>query len=308
MNRRVISLLASSTEIVCALGRGEQLVGRSHECDFPSWVRDLPVCTRPKFAIDGTSRDIDEMVKSTLRNSPEDALSVYAVDSELLGALKPDIILTQSQCEVCAVSLKDVERALCAMVSSKPGIVSLEPHFLADVWSDIRRVASAMDAEADGEKLIESMKNRLGKVSDQVAGRFSPAVACIEWIEPLMAAGNWMPELVCIAGGNNLLGVAGKHSPRMTWEDLYSKDPDVIVVAPCGFDIERTRAEMFWLTEKQSWKNLKAVRNRRVCIADGNQFFNRPGPRLVESTEILAEIFFPGKVVFGREVTSWEAI
>jgi len=306
--QRIVSLLASSTEIVYALGRGDQLVGRSHECDYPRQVLQLPVCTRPKFAVDGTSKDIDERVKATLQSSPEDALSVYAVDAGLLDKLRPDVILTQSQCEVCAVSLKDVERALCSLVSSAPTIVSLEPHFLEDVWNDIRQVASAIDAITEGEKLIEEMTRRLGAVSDQAATRPAPSVACIEWIEPLMAAGNWMPELVRIAGGNNLFGVAGRHSPWMRWEELYSKDPDVLVVAPCGFDMERTGKEMFWLTRRPRWKDLNAVRNRRVCITDGNQYFNRPGPRLVDSTEILAEMFFPGHVSFGREKTHWQVV
>jgi len=306
--QRVVSLLASSTEIVYALGRGDRLVGRSHECDFPTQVLHLPVCTRPKFAVDGTSKDIDDRVKATLQSSPEEALSVYAVDSALLETLRPDVILTQSQCEVCAVSLKDVERAVCAMVSSSPGIVSLEPHFLADVWNDIRQVASALDAHSAGEELIKSMMSRLDAVSDQTAAHTAPSVACIEWIEPLMAAGNWMPELVRIAGGNNLFGVAGNHSPWMTWEELCSKDPDVIVVAPCGLGIEKTRGEMFWLTGKPGWDNLNAVRSRRVIITDGNQYFNRPGPRLVESTEILAEIFFPGAVSFGRESTHLQVV
>jgi iron complex transport system substrate-binding protein len=280
---RIVSLLASSTEIVCALGLGDRLVGRSHECDFPEWVKRLPVCTSPKFAVTGTSADIDRRVKETLQAET----SVYAVDADLLDELRPDVIVTQAQCEVCAVSLRDVEAAVGRM-RTRPKVVSLNPNALADVWTDVRAVAAACGVPDRGEALIADLQRRMNAVADRVAGRPRPTVACIEWIDPLMAAGNWVPELVELAGGVNLFGEAGKHSPWMTWDDLMRRDPDVIVVLPCGFDIDRTKAELPALTSRLGWGNLTAVRTGRVWAADGNAFFNRPGPRLVEALEMLA--------------------
>jgi iron complex transport system substrate-binding protein len=200
-----------------------------------------------------------------------------------------------------------VEQAVCELVSSNPRIVSLEPNALADVWADIRRVATALGASERGEELVAGLQQRMMNI----AGRArqlpeQPGVACVEWIDPLMAAGNWMPELVELAGGANLFGLAGKHSPWLSWEQLLAADPDVIVVLPCGYDLVKTRAEMPALTAKPEWSQLSAVQNRRVYLTDGNQFFNRPGPRLVESLEILAEILHPNVFHFGHEGTGWQ--
>jgi iron complex transport system substrate-binding protein len=299
---RIISLIASATEIVCALGFESNLVGRSHECDYPPEVKRLPVCTSPKFNVEGTSYQIDERVKAIL----QDALSVYRVDAGLLEALQPTHIVTQSQCEVCAVSLKDVEQAVCQLTSSRPVIASLEPNALADIWSDITKVATALDAPERAEQLIARSQGRMNEIAARSRDLDTrPTVACIEWIDPLMAAGNWMPELVEMAGGTNLFGEAGKHSPWMTWEEMAAKDPDVIVVTPCGFDIERTREEMHLLGRKPDWNTLKAVRADRVFVADGNQYFNRPGPRVVESLEIMAEMLHPEAFQFGHEGRGW---
>lgn len=300
---RVVSMIASATEIICALGCEAMLVGRSHECDYPPLVRQLPVCTAPKFDVAGNSRQIDERVKALLT----DALSVYRVDDERLAALEPEVIVTQAQCEVCAVSLCEVERAVCARLQTCPRLVSLVPNALADVWTDIENVAEALGVPERGAELIASLRGRIdaiAAVSRALPQR--PTVACIEWIDPLMAAGNWMPELVQLAGGINLFGEAGKHSPWLTWEALLERDPEVIVVLPCGFDIERTRQEMPALTGKPEWPRLQAVREERVFLTDGNQYFNRPGPRLVESLEILAELLHPGAFHFGHERMGWQ--
>ncbi|MEK6407813.1 MAG: cobalamin-binding protein [Acidobacteriota bacterium] len=302
MNNRVVSLIASATEIVCALGFEDQLVGRSHECDYPPSVKLLPQLTRPKFNVEGTSSEIDQRVKASLL----EALSVYHVDPRLLEELKPTHIITQSQCEVCAVSLKDVEMAVCEMTSSSPVIVSLEPNCLDDVWADIRRVGEALGAAERAEGLINKIESRMDDIVQRVHWlELNPTVAYIEWIEPLMAGGNWMPELVEMAGGVNLFGEAGKHSPWMTWEELVAKDPDIIFVSPCGFGIERTLQEMHLLSTKPEWKQLKAVKSGRVFVADGNQYFNRPGPRLAESLEILSEIIHPNVFHFGHEGRGW---
>lgn len=300
---RIVSLLASATEIVCALGWENQLVGRSHECDYPPSVTRLPICSEPRFQTDGKSDEVDQRVKSLLAG----ALSIYRVNVDKLKELRPNVILTQSQCEVCAVSLRDVEEALCGWLRAPPQLVSLEPHALADVWADIRRVARALGDPERGAELVRRLRRRMSAITEKAyALRERPTVACIEWIEPLMAAGNWMPELVQMAGGLNLFGAAGKHSPWMTWEQLFEKDPDAIVVLPCGFDLGRTRQEMLALTQRPDWAKLQAVGNRRVYLTDGNQFFNRPGPRLVESLEILAEILCPAVFGFGHEGTGWQ--
>lgn len=298
---RIVSLIASSTEIVCALGFQQDLVGRSHECDFPHAVKDLPQLTSPKFPVEGTSYEIDQRVKAIL----QEGLSVYRVDAQALDAVRPDVIVTQSQCEVCAVSLRDVEAAVCSIVSSRPRIVSLEPNALCDIFTDIERVAMALSAEDRGRALIATMKARMQTVTERAAGLSRPTVACVEWIEPLMAAGNWMPELVEMAGGVNLFGEAGRHSPWMTFAALAERDPDVIVVLPCGFDIPRTAVEMPPLLRQPGWNELSAVQSGRVFLADGNQYFNRPGPRVVESLEILAELFHPTQFPPRHHGTGW---
>ena len=301
---RIVTMIASATEIVCALGFEHDLVARSHECDYPPGIARLPICTAPRFDVHGSSLEIDQRVKSLL----EQATSIYRVDANVLKELRPDVIVTQAHCEVCAVSEKDVESALADWLGNKPKIVSLSPNNLADVWQSIRNVADALGVISRGETLVQQLEARVQQIAKR-AGSVSDGtltVACLEWLDPLMAAGNWVPELVACAGGVNLFGSVGQHSPWMTWEQLCERDPDIIVALPCGFDLAKTRSEMVGLRQHPQWKNLQAVRNHRVFVTDGNQFFNRPGPRLVESLEILAEIFHPQTFSFGHEGTGWE--
>jgi iron complex transport system substrate-binding protein len=287
---RIVSLISSATEIVHALGQSGSLVGRSHECDFPEEVSRLPVCTRPAIPVSGGSREIDRLVKDQVRS----ALSVYEVFADVLEQLQPTHILTQTQCAVCAVSLKDVEAALARGLSCSPRVVSLTPNSLSDVWDDFRRVAAALGIGEHGESVVASLQARMCAISRRAqADRKRPTVACIEWLEPLMAAGNWVPELVEMAGGVNLFGEAGRHSPYMTWEQLVAADPEVIAIMPCGWDPARTSSEMHWLTDRSEWPRLRAVRSGRVHLTDGNRFFNRPGPRLVESLDVLAGLLHP---------------
>jgi iron complex transport system substrate-binding protein len=300
-SRRVVSLIASATEIVCALGRRDWLVGRSHECDFPADVATLPQLTAPKFKVEGSSAEIDRRVQEIVR----DGLSVYRVDGEALKALTPDVIVTQDHCEVCAVSLSDVEAATCTWTGQPVSIVSLKPDSTADTYADIRRVADALGAAAAGEDLVGRMQHRIDAVRAQVAGRPRPRVAFVEWVEPLMAGGNWMPELIDAAGGHNLFGEAGKHSDWMQWDDLAAADPDVIVVAPCGYNLDRCLEELPLLEAKPGWSRLRAVRNGRVYFVDGNAYFNRPGPRLADSTEMLAEMLHPDTAPARAEGSAW---
>jgi iron complex transport system substrate-binding protein len=287
---RIVSLIASASEILSTLDLTRNQVGRSHECDFPPEILTLPICTSPAFPTSGSSAEIDQRVKQRVA----DALSVYEVSRELLDALQPTHVITQTQCRVCAVSLEDVERALTGWVTSRPKLIALEPNALADIWSDIQRVADSCGVPQRGEQAVEALQSEMREISVRAChSTRRPRVACIEWHEPLMAAGNWVPELVQFAGAENLFGHAGVHSPWMTWQELVEADPDVIVSMPCGFDLARTCAEMYWLDHRPEWPHLRAVKTGQVYLADGNQYFNRPGPRIVESLRILAEILHP---------------
>jgi iron complex transport system substrate-binding protein len=281
---RILSLLSSATEIVHALGLGEYQVGRSHECDFPPGVESLPVCSAPAIAVDGTSADIDLLVKQRLRS----ALSIYHVNTDLIASLQPTHIITQTQCKACAVTPDDLE------AEAQAKIISLEPHGLHDLWGDILRVGSACGVAGRAHRLNAELQNQMSTLAE-TATRASrrPRVAAIEWLEPLMASGNWIPDLIGVAFGENIFGTAGQHSPWMEWQDLVQEDPDIIVALPCGFDLARTRREMHWLTNRSDWQRLDAVRNRQVYLCDGSQFMNRPGPRLVQSLQIFGEIFHP---------------
>ncbi|MGE0055746.1 MAG: cobalamin-binding protein [Hyphomicrobium sp.] len=293
---RVVSLIASATEIVHALGAGDQQIARSHECDWPERIMDLPALTKARFKVEGSSRQIDTAVKSLV----EQGLAVYEVNADALKDLAPDVILTQDQCEVCAVSLADVQRAVEGWTECKANVVSLRPHTLADIYTDNERVAEALGRPQAGVELNAHMAAQFADVSARVAGEDKPRLAFIEWIDPPMSGGHWMPELISIAGGINLFGEHGAQSPWIKLEDVVAADPDVILVAPCGYDIARTQSEMGVLDRNPLWQRLRAVREGRLFVADGNAYFNRPGPRLVESAQILAEILHPGRVNYGH--------
>ena len=303
--QRVVSLLPSITEIVCALGFGERLVGRSHECDFPPEVRTLPALTEAKLDVRKPSAGIDLDVKTLLR----DGLSVYRVDVEPLRALAPDLILTQDHCEVCAASLADVERALARWQGGAPRVLSLDPRTLRDVFRSFTRVAEALGAPERGRDLAEALSNRLTDLAQRAAAAGTPpSVACVEWIDPLMSAGNWMPELVSLAGGRSLFGEVGRHSPWISWPALRDADPDVLVVLPCGFDLARTRAELAPLRAQPGFESLRAVTSGRAYLVDGNQYMNRPGPRLVDSLEILGELIHPEAFPPAHRGAAWEPL
>ncbi|MFI5162811.1 MAG: cobalamin-binding protein [Sphingobacteriales bacterium] len=302
MQNRIISLLPAATEIVYALGCGENLVGRSHECDFPAEVKRLPVCSDANIPDNLSSIDIDKKVKELLY----DALSIYTVNRELIKQLAPDVVITQAQCEVCAVSLKEVEEALENYLDKGAKIISLQPESLEDILNNIREVATALDVAENGERLIEDLTERVDIIRHKL--KFidaKPTVACVEWLEPLMVSGNWVPELVSIAGGVSILAKAGKHSPFVKWQEIQQADPDIIIAMPCGFSIERTMKEIDILLQLPGFTELKAVKNNRLYIADGNQYFNRPGPRILDSIEILAEIINPKQFIFGYEGDGW---
>lgn len=302
---KIISLIPSATEIVCALGFQDQLVGRSHECDYPKGVEKLPACCQPKFSTKGTSAEIHSRVQELVSKS----LSVYRVDTEKLKVLQPDLIVTQDHCDVCAVSLEDVEQAVCELIHSKPKIVTLKPDGLEDVWKGFQKVAEALGVPKNGENFVQKSKQRM-KVISEKAKKFSssPSVVCIEWFDPLMVAANWMPELIEMLGARDLFGRAGEHAPKVRWEDVIKTNPDFILIMPCGWGMDRSRKEIHLMTQKPGWRDLKAVREGKVYLTESNQYFNRPGPRLVDSLEIMAEIFYPETFKFGHEGSGWQKL
>ncbi len=303
MTPRIVSLLPSATEIVHALGLGKYQVGRSHECDFPLCVKTLPVCTSSTFDSSGSSGQIDKLVKERLAA----AVSLYRVDNELLHRLEPTHVLTQTLCDVCAVSLADVEAAFAVESGVQAQIVSLEANRLDDVWTDIRLIARACGVAQSGEQVIQDLQSRIADIATRAEeAAWHPRVAAIEWLDPLMAAGNWVPELLATAAAENLFGRAGEHSPWMKTEDLLAADPDVIIALPCGFDVAKTRIQMQAMIALPGWADLKAAQAGNVFLCDGNQFMNRPGPRLVESLQIFAEILHPDLFAPELEGVGWE--
>jgi iron complex transport system substrate-binding protein len=285
---RIVSLLPSATEIVCALGAAPDLVGISHECDYPAAICDRPVLTRSRIATDLPSAVIDAAVRAVVK----DALSIYAIDEERLGVLAPDVIVTQDLCDVCAVALDDV-RAAVARLSHRAEvrIVSLRPTRLDDVLGDIERVATAIDRRPQGSAVRARLEERMAAIAVRaLRARAKPRVVSLEWIDPLMLGGTWMPELVDRAGGIAIGASPGEAAPTVTPRELGELRPDVVLVKPCGFSMARALEER----EVIERAVLAVVAEARVYVTDGNAYFNRPGPRLVESLEIMAACIHPG--------------
>jgi len=282
---RIASLLPSATEVVCALGARAELVGRSHECDFPPGLDDVPVLTSARIGPLPSSKAIDASVRSVLR----DALAIYDIEVDGLRAARPDVIVTQDLCDVCAVSLHDVRAAVARLARQDVAIVNLHPMRLEDIWSDIARTAEAIGRSQAGVRLVAGLGARVADVARRAAmARARPRVVSIEWIAPVMVGGMWMPELIALAGGEALVTRPGQHAPTLDRDALAALDPEVVLVKPCGFPLQRTVEELDVLREA-----LPSAWRARVYLADGNAFFNRPGPRIVESLEILAACVHP---------------
>jgi iron complex transport system substrate-binding protein len=286
---RIVSLLPSATEIVCALGLGEQLVGVTHECDYPPLVRDLPKVTRTLIPTDATSGEIDRLVREQLATTR----ALYTLDLPTLEALRPDLIVTQALCDVCAVADEEVRAAACRL-SGAPRVINLEPTTLADVYAAIQQVARAAGVEQRGDDLVRQLSARV----DFVVARAEtmerrPRAALLEWLAPPFSSGHWSPELVRLAGGVEGLGREGQPSRTLRWEEVAAWAPEIVVIACCGFSVERTRDDLPALNAIAEWRGLPAVESGQVYVADGSQYFNRPGPRLVDSLEILAHAIDP---------------
>ncbi len=287
---RIVSLLPSATEIVAALGLADQLVGISHSCDYPEEILGKPVLTRPCLEPKSLgSPEIDAVIVQQVR----EGRSVYELDTEGLKAVAPDLILTQELCDVCAVGYRDVIRAL-AELRRRPEVLSLDPCFLGDVFRDIQRVAVTAGVPERAKLLVSRLRRRLETVAERAKeAEVRPRVACLEWLDPLYTAGHWVPELVELAGGRDVLAAKGEPSRKISWEQVLMARPDVLVLMPCGFDIPRTVKELPLVTGRPGWGGLPAVKAGRAYAVNGHAFYNRFGPRLVTGLEFLAHLIHP---------------
>jgi iron complex transport system substrate-binding protein len=298
MARRIASLLSAATEMLFALGLGDRVVAVSHECDWPPEANRLPRVTISHIAATASSAAIDTQV----RELSSAGRPLYGLDVELLGRLEPDLIVTQQQCDVCAVSYSDVLAAVAAdpRLAGCP-IVALNPRGLGDVLADLRRVGEAAGATGAAEHCVAALESRVEAVRQRMATLAQaerPRFVCVEWTDPLMLAANWVPEIVELAGGQNGLSIGGGHSTYHAWSDVLAYDPEVIVVSPCGFDLLRTQEEAHALARNvPGWATMTAVRTGRVFAVDGNAYLNRSGPRLLDSLEILAHLLHPNLIL-----------
>jgi iron complex transport system substrate-binding protein len=299
---RIVSLLPAATEIAWSLGLGERLVGRSHDCDWPVEAARLPALTKPRVDAAASSRKIHEAVGRAVAAEPGTSTAIFALDIDALAALKPDVILTQTTCDVCAIAGDDVAEAV-RRSGHQARVVSLSATSLAGLWTDILAVGRETGVLPRARELVSRLRARCDSVAYRVAalgrkGTPRPRVAVIEWLDPPMAAGNWVPELVRLAGGDDVLGHAGEHSHWIDWATVAAADPDIVILSPCGFTLERIVAEAALPAVQQHLRGLRAVREGRLWAIDGHHLLNRPGPRLVDSLEVLAEILHPGAFGF----------
>ena len=287
----IVSLIASATEIVCALGLRDRLVGISHECDYPEDVRRLPVCSEPRLDASQAGGRIDRAVRDLVR----EGASVYHVRTEMLERLRPDLIITQDQCHVCAVSLANVEQA-CSTLTHRPvRICSLSPHTLDDIGADFERVGAAAGVPERSRALAGAFRQQLETLRGAVSRQPSPSVVCLEWLDPPMLAGGWIPELIRIAGGDPVPVGSPERFRSVGWQEIEAADPDFVIAVPCGFSIPRTLEELADERIAAPLGRLRATRAGRTFVADGNAYFNRPGPRIADSAEILAALLHPDR-------------
>ena len=286
---RIVSLLPSATEMICALGLEDQLVGVTHECDFPAFVRGLPKVTNTLIPTDAPSPEIDRLVRQRL----ETTRALYTLNLPMLEQLRPDLIVTQALCDVCAVAEEEVQAAACSLPGS-PRVINLEPQTLSQVFGAIRQVAAAAGVSPKGEEVVEGLAARVeGVVARRTALRSRPRVALLEWLDPPFSCGHWSPELVRLAGGVEGLGREGRPSRTLRWDEVIEWQPEVVFIACCGFDVARTMDDVPLLQRVPGWQDLLAVRLGQVYVTDGSHYFSRPGPRLVDSLEILAHTLDP---------------
>jgi len=287
---KICSLLPSATEILFALGLGDQVAGVSHECDFPLEARRKPVLIVSRISHTESAAAIDRQVREFLERGE----SLYSVDLTALAATEPDLIVTQDLCHVCAATPDDLGAAL-AYLPRRPEIVTLNPHSLADVCADIRAVARATGRAEQGSVVIADFERAVAQVEEAVAGLPRPRVVCLEWLDPPYVAGHWVPEMVARAGGMDVLGRAGEPSFRVEWNTIFAAQPDTIVLMPCGYGLKQVAKEFRDLALPEGWEDLPAVRNGRVFLVEASGYFSRPGPRLAAGMAILADAIHAGK-------------
>jgi len=283
---RIISLVPNGTEILFALGAGDQVLGVSHECDWPAEARQRAILTGSALTPGMSAAEIDQAVSAQVGNG----LSLYTLDEARIAEIAPDLVVTQQLCPVCAVSTEQVDGAVRPLPRC-PEVLSLDPQTLAGVFADIEKVGAATGREAEAAALIQGLEERLAAVRARVAGRPRPRVLALEWLDPPFAGGHWIPEMITAAGGVDVIASAGDSSRRLTWEQVEAADPDVVIVMPCGYDEAGAHAQMALAAGGPAWQRLRAVRSGRVHPVDANGCFSRPGPRLVDGIERLAEIF-----------------
>lgn len=288
---KIVSLLPSATEIICALGLEGHLVGVTHECDYPPFVQNLPKVTKTLIPHDASSAEIDALVRERFTTQ----MALYSLDMPTLERLGPDLLVTQALCDVCAVAEAEVQEAACRL-PGRPRVLNLEPMSLDDVFETLLMVGEATGVEAEARQVVDGLRGRAKRVEEQtrlIPAASRPRVAFVEWIDPISSGGHWNPTLVAMAGGVNVLGAAGQPSRTLLWQQLVESKPDVLFIACCGFGIERTREDVPLLRQLPGWHDLPCVREGRVYVADGNAYFSRPGPRLVDSLEMLAHALHP---------------
>jgi iron complex transport system substrate-binding protein len=287
---RIVSLLPSATEIVYLLGLGDCLTGVSHECDYPAAALGKRKIIAPAFESSGlNSQEIDTSVRGYIQRGE----GIYRIDLEALQAADPDLILTQELCHVCAAPYQDVLEAVTHL-PRKPQVLSLNPQHLGDVFRDVERVGEATGRLREAAQVVASLTERIDRVEKRAAkAQTRPPVACLEWLDPIMASGHWVPEMVALAGGRELLGKAGEPSERVEWERVLSCEPEILILMPCGFSVDRTLDEIHLLNTRPGWEGLPAVRQGKVFAVNGHAYFSRSGPRLVDGTEILAHLVHP---------------
>ena len=285
---KIISLLPAATEIVCLLGLEKSLVGVSDDSDFPEGVSKLPKVTTTTMGPNLSSLEIDKKVKAAKHRGS----SVFHIDTKVLAELAPDLILTQELCPVCAPAFTDVEKAAKKILHNTQ-IISLEPHSIFDILKNIQTVGELTETKQKAKEILVSLQSRLSVLSKKLISKKKPSVLIIEWLDPVMIAGHWVPEMVQRAGGAILIAKKKEPSRYLSWDDVILLDPDCIIVAPCGFSIQRTVREISLLKQKKDFKKLKAHKNSRIFLVDGNAYLTRPGPRIIDGTEIMAEILHP---------------
>lgn len=286
---RIMSLLPSATEIVCALGLGDQLVGVTHECDYPPSVTKLPRVTQTLIPTQASSQEIDTLVREQLTTQR----ALYTLNQSLVEELKPELIVTQALCDVCAVAAAEVNATACRLPGSPP-VINLEPTSLADVFACIQAVAEVANCPERGAALIAAGQSRLAQVRERNrALTRRPRVVLLEWLAPPFSCGHWSPELVSLAGGDEQIGRVGDRSRTLTWDEVCQADPEVLIIACCGFDVPRTCVDLPLLGQVPGFADLTCTRQSRIYVIDGNAYFSRPGPRLIESVELLAHTLHP---------------